>query len=406
MAIWGLLVPCLLWAGQVVVDLDSDGQRRGPAGDCARAESLRVSGQSSARRFLIAVPPLCRVTSVALSCDCESGSTLLPCCGTVGPESGTSPTASGYRELDSGGLAFVECWAGTSGSSPGSGQPTELQVSYVPQPRAERVSRESLLANLVITDCSIPGLCNPADASAWYSAPDTSLSALFGGDPAPDDFEFAELAEVPLRCQVTLMANIGGWGNVPITEADDIIPIIDGIREHLRARGVSSILVPFYRSRGGFVGKLRTMSEMFALHHSDASRLSREIDRFLSRHPEQRVIMVGLSNGAAFEDEVMQRLSETAQGRVCAIEVGPPFLSPSDAGESVLRLDNQDQDPVVTGEYWILMRVRIEGLFRDVYTWMTGREHRKTGAFVAEHEYSWPGVHQEVVGFLDRWLGR
>ena len=116
--------------------------------------------------------------------------------------------------------------------------------------------------------------------------------------------------------------------------------------------------------------------------------------------------MIGLSNGAAFADEVMQRLSETAESHVCAIEVGPPFLSPSDAGESVLRLSNHDQDPVVTGEYWTLMRVRIEGLFRGVYIWLTGRERTKAGAYVAEHEYSWPGVRQEVVSFLDRWLGR
>jgi len=202
------------------------------------------------------------------------------------------------------------------------------------------------------------------------------------------------------------MAHIGGWGNVPIEQADDILPTIEGIREHLRTRGISSVLVPFYRARGGFFGKLLTLSELFALHHSDANRLSREMDQFLSRHPRQRVIMVGLSNGGAFADEVMQRLPDTARNRVCAIEIGPPFLSPSDADESVLRLSNHDQDPVVTGDYWILIRVRGEGLFRGIYTWLTGREHRKAGAFVAEHEYSWPDVRHEVVSFLDGWLGR
>jgi hypothetical protein len=164
--------------------------------------------------------------------------------------------------------------------------------------------------------------------------------------------------------------------------------------------------VPYYRTRGGIFGKLRTISEMFELHQSDASRLPGEIDRFLSRHPEQRVVMIGLSNGAAFADEVMQRLSETAQGRVCAIEAGGPFLGQSDPDEYVLRLDNHGLDPVATGEYWIMMRTWGGGLFRRVYSWLAGREGPKAEAFVREHEYSWPSVRQEVVSFLDRWLGR
>jgi hypothetical protein len=409
-AILGLLVPCLMWAGQVVVDLGSAEQRFSPVVDTARTHDSLVNGQSSARRFLIAVPPLSRVTGVALAFDGQASVAALPC-SAAAPDGEGSRTAYVYRERDSGGLAFVECWAGgpessPGGREPGSDRPTRLEVSYEPLPRTERAPRESLLDGCTITDSSILVFSNPADVRKWYSAPDTNLSPLFGGDPAPYDFEFAELAEVPLRSQVIILAHFGGWGNVHVEDAHDILPIIDGIREHLRAGEVSTILVPFYRSRGGVFGKLRTISEMFELHQSDASRLPGEIDRFLSRHPEQRVIMIGLSNGAAFADEVMQRLSETAQGRVCAIEAGGPFLGQSDPDESVLRLDNHGLDPVATGEYWILMRTWGGGLFRRVYAWLTGRELTKTKAFVSEHEYSWPSVRQEVVSFLDRWLGR
>jgi hypothetical protein len=346
-----------------------------------------------------------------MAVDGQTSVVALPCSGTIAPDGDVSRTAWVYRERDSEGLTFVECWAGASEPSPGarapgSDRPVRLEVSYAPLPRAERAPRERLLSGCAIADSSTLLFSNPADVRAWYSAPDTSLSSLFGGDRVPYDFEFAELAEVPLRSPVIIVAHIGGWGNVRVEEAHDILPVIEGVREELSARGINSILVPFYRTRGGFLGKLRTLGEMFALYHSNADRLSGEIDRFLSRHPEQRVVMIGLSNGAEFEDEVMQRLSETAQGRVCAIEVGPPFLKSSDADESVLRLSNHDQDPVVTGEYWILMRVRVEGLFQGVYTWLTGRERTKAGAFVAEHAYSWPSVRQEIVSFLDGWLGR
>jgi hypothetical protein len=405
----GLLAPCLLWAGQVVVDLDSSGRRYTPAVESTRTERPLVSGQSSTRRFLIALPPLSRVTSVAIAFQGQTNVTVLPCSRAVAPDGEISRSAYVYRERDSGGLAFVECWVSVSESppgwrEPGSDRPARLEVSYEPLPRAERAPRESLLRSCAITDSSTEAFSNPADVLAWYSAPDTNLSSLFGGDPVPYDFEFVELAEAPLRSQVIILAYLGGWGNVHVEDAHDILPTIAEIRVYLHTRGISSILVPFYRAQGGFFGKLRTITEIFELHHSDVSRLPGEIDRFLSRHPQQRVIMVGLSTGAAFADEVMQRLSPTAQGRVCAIEFGAPFLDPSDAGESVLRLDNHGDDPVATGEYWTLMRVRVEGAFRGARDWLTGRDRAKPGAFVSEHEYSWPAVRKEVVSFLDGWL--
>jgi hypothetical protein len=411
-AIWGLLVPCLMWAGQVVVDLPSANQSCTLVADSTRTENLLVGGQSSARRFLIAVPPLCRVASVALAFDGQTSVAALPCHRAIAPGSEVSRTASFYRERDSGGLAFVECWAGASELSPnvrepGSGRPARLEVSYEPLPQAERAPRERLLSGCTITDSLTLVFSNPADVRAWYSAPETSLSPLFGGDPVPYDFEFAELADVPLRSQVIIVASIGGWGSVPVKGAHDILPIIEGVRDDLSARGVNSILVPYYRTRGGFLGKLRTLSEMFGLHSNNASRLSGEIDRFLSRHPQQRVIMIGLSNGAAFVDGVMQRLSETAQSRVCAIEAGPPLLGPSDADESVLRLDNDGRDPFVLGEYWTIMRTYGWGLCRLGYARLTGQEITQAQAYhFRDHDYSWPAVREEVVGFLDEWSRR
>ena len=279
-------------------------------------------------------------------------------------------------------------------------------MGYEPLPRAGRGPRESLISNTLVAEASILETSNPGSARAWYSVPDTSLSPLFGGDPIPRDFEFAELAELPLGSQVIVLAHFGGWGNVPIEQAHDILPVIDGVRKHLSGAGTKSILVPFYRSRGGAIGKLLTLSEMFELHHSDATRLSRDLDLFLARHPGQRVIMIGLSYGAAFADEVMERLSASAQDRVCAIEVGPPFLGPSDAGASILRLVNHGEDPVVTGEWWILIRTWVQGVFRRALARPAAEELRAEAGFVREHEYSWPRVREEVVGFLETWLGR
>jgi hypothetical protein len=195
--ILGLLVPCLMWAGQVIVDLGSAEQRLSLAVDAARTQDSLVNGQSSARRFLIAVPPLSRVTSVAHAFDGQTSVAAPPCSSAVAPGGGVSWTAYVYRERDSGGLAFVECWVGVSESSPGgrepgSDRPTRLEVNYEPLPRAERAARESLLTSCAITESSTPVFSNPADVQAWYSAPDTNLSSLFGGDPVPYDFEFAE----------------------------------------------------------------------------------------------------------------------------------------------------------------------------------------------------------------------
>lgn len=411
-SIWGLLLPCLMWAGQVVVDLGSAEQRPSLAGDTAQTEDSLVNVQSSARRFLIAVPPLSRVTGIALCSDGQAGVAAPLGSSAAAPDGEASRTAYLYRERDSGGLAFVECWTGTSESSPGDSEhgpdwPTRLEVSYEPLPRAERTARESLLLSCAITDSSILVFSNPTDVREWYSPPDTSLSSLFGGDPVPYDFEFAELAEVPLRSQVIIMAHPGGWGNVPVEGSNDIFPILEGLREDLNARGVNSILVPYYRTGSGFTGNLRTLGELFGVHHKEAGRLSGEIDRFLTRHPRQRIVMIGLSNGASFADDVMLRLSDTAQGRVCAIELGPLFLNPADADEFVLRLDNDDQDPVAKGDYWVLTRIWGWGLFRLAYAWLAGQDITLDQANdCPEHKYPWPAVRQEVVDFLRAWLRR
>jgi hypothetical protein len=274
-------------------------------------------------------------------------------------------------------------------------------------PKAERTLRERLLSDYAITDDSIRIFSNPTDARAWYSVPDTSLSLLFGGDRVPRDFQFAELAEMPLRSQVVIVVHAGGWGNVPLENARDIVPIIEGIREDLGRRGLKSIVVRFRRNQGDFWGRMGTLSEILGLHRGNASRLSREIDRFLSRHPQQKLIMVGLSNGAQFADGVMRRLSKAAQSRVCAIEVGLPFWCTLDAEESVLRLDNHGSDPFSTGEPGILLRTVCLGLLRQGHAKPADKKSSEVNAFhVPGHDYSWPGVRQEVISFLEAWLYR
>ncbi|MBM3330821.1 hypothetical protein FJY68_03085 [candidate division WOR-3 bacterium] len=405
--VWTLLLPCLLSAGQVVLDFSPAEQQLALAVDTGRvAEPLGID-RPSPLRYLVALPPLSRATNVVLAFEGQPSQAARPLSIRAIGDSTPPVCAFLYRERDSAGWALVECWDGTPKSISGPGQPAGLQVGYEPLPRSGRDLRRNRLGNRTDPESPAFAISNPGDAIAWYRTPDTSLSPLFGGDPIPRDFDFAELAELPLGSQVIVLAHFGGWGNVPIEQAHDILPVIDGVRMHLSGAGMKSILVPFYRSRGGAVGKLLTISEMFELHHSDATRLSRDLDLFLLRHPGQRVIMIGLSNGAAFADEVMDRLSATAQGRVCAIEVGPPFLGPADAGASVLRLGNRGQDPVVTGEWWILIRTWVEGLFRRASARPPAPEDvRAEAGFVREHEYSWPSVREEVVGFLEAWLRR
>ncbi|MCP6718421.1 MAG: hypothetical protein KJI70_02685, partial [Patescibacteria group bacterium] len=165
------------------------------------------------------------------------------------------------------------------------------------------------------------------------------------GEP-PENSQFKEMINLASNKEVVIVFNSGGWGNTPLDQADDFRPIIEGIQKTLKDLGYDSVVVPYERTKESFFGIIEGLKETFTLFQKQSQKLAIEIEDFIANNPENKVIITGLSNGGAFTDKVMEKISEDKRNNVFAIEVGTPFWEDVLDSGSVLLLDNQGKDPL------------------------------------------------------------
>ncbi|MEO0085164.1 MAG: hypothetical protein ABIK37_00895 [candidate division WOR-3 bacterium] len=204
-----------------------------------------------------------------------------------------------------------------------------------------------------------------------------------------------------------VVANLGGWGRVPVEAARDLCPILNGIDQHMQARGVQTAHVVFRRGETGLGADLSILSEAAGFHHAWARRLALDLCRLRQARPRLLILLVGLSNGATFVDQVMDQFEPGDDYQILAVEIAPPFWRSTLGRPNVLRLDNQGMDPLPAGELGVLLGASMAGLFRYGLQRVQGRALRFEEVFhVPGHDYSWPTVGSEIADFLDRHVPR
>ena len=139
-------------------------------------------------------------------------------------------------------------------------------------------------------------------------------------------------------------------------------------------------------------------SRIFRIFESQSLELAGRINNFLSQNPEGKVVMLGLSNGAAFVDRTIERLPEERQEMVLAIEAGTPFWKPLADSDNILRLDNDGKDPWCSGDVNALLASLIKAPFRWISAQISGRDISIGSAFhVPDHDYSWTQVKADIM---------
>jgi hypothetical protein len=230
------------------------------------------------------------------------------------------------------------------------------------------------------------------------------LFFLFGYNALPNNTSFESLATSKLSEDVVIVFNSGGWGNTPIEKAEDLTPIIKNMEEELNKRGYESIVVPYERTRKGFLAKIRGAKEMFGYFQKQSNDLSSGVENFLKNNPGKKVIMVGLSNGASFVDETMKKINNF-QDSVLAVEIGNPFWQKRMDSENILRLDNENQDSLTKGDVKTLLSTLLKGPAKWFLAKVSGASLSFSTAFsFPEHKYSWesPGVGSLITSFLEK----
>ena len=228
----------------------------------------------------------------------------------------------------------------------------------------------------------------------------TGLFFLLG--EVPDNSGFQTALNSVSGNNIVIIFNSGGWGDTPPEEASDFTPVVDGIQKTLSDLGYNSIVVPYTRTKESFLGRVEGVKETLSLFPKQSQKLANEIEVFIKSHPENKIIMAGLSNGAIFVNRTMMKVSENQRNSVFAVEVGTPFWEKVLDSDNILLLNNKGKDALSKMD----LRILIPALLKSPYKWLSAQVLREELSFsqalyLPGHYYDWDSVAPEVKSFLE-----
>ena len=203
-----------------------------------------------------------------------------------------------------------------------------------------------------------------------------------------------------------LFHNPGGWGSTPLVRIQQWEKsIVEGVSNAIGELGYSSVLKQYFRTGNGWreiMGDIREQARFFT---TKARIMAAEL-KFITQHLDTlRIILVGVSQGAAFSNAVVQYCGES--GRIHSIELGMPFPYKSHRviTERTLAIDSNGLMPDAMME-WDIPTI-LKAFFGAPFRWVKYRLQRKPRKFtycinVPGHEYNWeyPEVQRQIIDFL------
>ena len=208
-----------------------------------------------------------------------------------------------------------------------------------------------------------------------------------------------------------LIHNPGGWGSNALEQCMQWERnIVTGVSATIERLGYACLLVQYFRSGTSWREQLRDIREQFRFFATKARIMAAELE-FITRHIDNlKVVLIGVSQGAAFNNSVMQQL--TKLHRVYSIELGMffPYLSRRVLTERTLALDWNGivPDAAVRRDLIAAARASLAAPFKWLKHWLKGRPIKFSQCVnVRGHNYDWgyPYVRRRVTGFLETNFG-
>lgn len=229
------------------------------------------------------------------------------------------------------------------------------------------------------------------------------LFFLFGPEVIPENFQPQEVLDVAKDSDVIIIFNSGGWGNTPLEKAQDFAPVIYGIQKTLYEQGYNSIVIPFYRTKNSLSGKVAGAKDFFSSYNFSSEILVKDLEFLTKNLPNKKIILSGLSDGAAFVNKTYEKATDEAKKSVYTIIAGTPFWSDNLESDNILQLDNNGGDSLTRGE----VKSLFSALFRAPLQWIASKLNGQNLSFVqtfsvAGHDYRWdsPEVSAKITTFL------
>jgi hypothetical protein len=208
-----------------------------------------------------------------------------------------------------------------------------------------------------------------------------------------------------------LIHNPGGWGNRVFEQCLDWErSLVNGVSATIEKMGYKQLMVQHLRSGMGWGEWLRDARDQLRFFASKAKIMAAELE-LITRHLDNlKVILIGVSQGAAFANAVMRQLDGHHQ--VYSIELGMFFfhLSRRVVTERTLSMDSNGSEPdaAVRRDMLPVFRAYAAAPVRWAGLLLKGRPVRFTYCVnVRGHNYDWdyPEVQKQVTDFLKAKFG-
>jgi len=236
---------------------------------------------------------------------------------------------------------------------------------------------------------------------------------LFGMEEAGTDFA-NQLLDVCAKARgkdFLVIHNPGGWGHARLNQCLEWErSIVNGIKTSIEGMGYNLLLTQYFRSGIGWREQMRDLKEQFHFFASKADVMAAWLQFIMARVRTIKVILVGVSQGAAFSSAVMRHLG----GRypVYSIELGFPFQYKSwrVITERTLAIEGNARTPdaLVQGNLWVGARILMAAPFKWMWHRLRGRRVALAHCVTAPgHEYDWanPEIKGRIRDFLEANFG-
>ncbi len=237
---------------------------------------------------------------------------------------------------------------------------------------------------------------------------------LFGNDAKKRASLTNRLLDICTRAEgkdFLLIHNPGGWGCSPLEHCLQWErSIVEGISATIERSGYSWLLTQYFRSGNSWWAHLRDMKEQvrffFKGKSSMAEVMAAEL-KFIAQHINNlKVILIGVSQGAAFSNAVMRQPGELQQ--VYSIELGIffPHMSRRLVTERTLAIDSNGvmPDPMANRNLKAGFKAYITAPFKWIKYQLRGKPEKFTYCINAPgHDYNWqyPDVQGQIIDFLN-----
>jgi hypothetical protein len=232
---------------------------------------------------------------------------------------------------------------------------------------------------------------------------------LFGDEAGADNVFANKLIDICTRVQgkdFLIIHNPGGWGQTQWERCQDWErSIVVGVCNTVEGMGYSSLLIQYLRTCDGWRELLRDLKEQFRFFANKSTVMATGLKFIIKHVSDLKVILVGVSQGAAFSNSVMQKLDEPCQ--VYSVEIGYffPYMRWRVVTERTLAIDSNGimPDPAVHRN----LKIGAKSLLLAPFRWLRYRL-RGTPVKLAlcidipGHDYNWdyPEVRRQIRDFL------